>query len=261
MSWFDWVPSLLNDASSIYGNIVKTGANNQAAQVSTAAQQTATADELQGLNAAKGNYGASVANDQSMQNQSAPGVAQQQQEIAQQNVLTPAQQLALTNAQRQSINDLNASGLAGSGRAATASANYVGNELTTGALAQNRNRADTAASALSGQYFNAGQNINTQNSNIANANVRAGQVAGAGALGVGAIGSGNIIGNAGVDASTAQSVAGGTTTPLAGQAIGDINSQVNAYNKSRSTYTGTGSNVAGGGQPISPQTTTLGGMQ
>lgn len=260
MSWFDFVPSLLNVGANIYGAVTKNNANDQASQVSTDAERRATQQELDGINAAKGNYASSITNDQALQTQSAPGVAQQQLAISQQNTLTPAQQLALTNARRDTINNLNTSGLAGSGRAAVAATNQVSNTMQTGFMDTNRARADTAASGLSNQYFTSGRDINTQNSNIGNANIQGGKVAGAGTLGIGQIQSGNIIGNAGVDASTAQNVAGALAPPVAGQAINDINSAVNAYNKSRSTYTGP--NVVGGADPNSPQKTqTLGGTQ
>lgn len=250
MSWYDWVPQV---ASDIYGAITKTNANNQAAQTATAATQQATQQELEGLTAAQGSYAASRANDAALQEQAAPGVGQQQLAIAQQNTLTPAQQLALTEARRQSINALNSSDLRGSGRATVATVKNVDDNLSASLMAQNRARADAAAGTLSNQYFTTGRDINTQNQLTGAAQIQSGKVAGAGTQDIGAIQSGQTLNNAALDTGTAASVG----DAVSGKAINDVNSAVNQYNKYRSSY---GPNAVGGGGTTQNQRPTLGGQ-
>lgn len=237
MSWFDWVPTLITGASAIYGDLTKTAANNQASQISQQATQTATQQALAGLTQSEGSYDASKTNDQALQTQSAPGVANQQTAIAQQNQITPAQQLALDEARRSTITGLNSSDLRGSGRATVAAVKNVDSTMQANDLAANRARADQAGSALSSQYFNAGQNINQQNTNIASAQQKAGQVAGAGTLDVGQTQAGNVTGNAGIDASAAKEISGSVQAPVSGQAINDIGSQIAAsVKRAQSSY-------------------------
>lgn len=244
MSWFDWLPTVLNAASSIYGDVTKTAANNQAAQIKNSAQTTATQQETAGLDQAIASYNASKANDQALQAQAAPGVNNQQTAIAQQNTLTPAQQNAITVARQQATQGLATSGLSGSGRALVATQNQLNTNLTDQFLQQNRQRADTAGSALSGQYFNAGQNLNTQNSNIAGAQEKVGQVGATGTAQIGATNANTVQGNAGLNASTATGIASQAgPAAVSGSALGDINSMIAQQNKTRSSY---GANAVGG---------------
>lgn len=253
MSWFDWVPAIITGAADIYGNITKNDANNQAAGISQDATRTATGQLVSGLNQSIGSYDASKTNDTNMQQQSAPGVYQQQKAIADQNVLTPAQQLAIDQARQQNATQLAASGLGGSGRANVASNQFVTDNTTANFMNQNRARADTAGSALSGQYFNAGQDINTQNTNIGNAQQKIGQANAASTLDIGAIQSGNVNANAGVNTSTAQNIAGTAGGAISGAASNDIKSMIAQANKTRSSY---GPGAVGGGQD-QPQRQTL----
>lgn len=219
MSWFDWIPTAL----SIGGTLLNRATANDAIKSATDAQVDAAnrgaKAEVDAADAAKGYYAASQTNDRAMQTQAAPGVAQQQTAIAQQNVLTPAQMLALDNARRQSVNTLNSSALRGSGRATVAAIKNVDDTMRTGLMDQNRARADSAASALSGQYFTAGRDINTQNSNAATASINAGKAVSTGI-------------NAAGDAQAQGDIATGTQNVIAtGQAINDIGSAIAAENK------------------------------
>lgn len=228
MSWYDWVPQI---ASSIFADINSNNANATASQQAITATNAATAAQVAGQKAAQQSYDASKANDAALQGQSAAGVAQQQQAIAQSNTLTPAQQLALAEARRQTVNSLNSSDLRGSGRATVAAVKNVDDTMTAQLMDANRARGDQAASALSGQYFNAGQNANTQNANIAASQQQVGKDQGTGINQVGNIQAGNTVNTANNDTNTA----GYVSNQVTGSALNDIGSTIAAQTKRNAT--------------------------
>lgn len=226
MSWFDWVPQLLTIGGQIASSMNSQSANSQAGNISLGASKAATAAQTTGLQNAQNTYASSIANDRNLQAAGAPGVANEQSAIANQNVLTPAQQLALDQARKDTLTGLNSGDLRGSGRATVDAVKNVAQNVQGGFIQQNRQRADTAASALSNQYFNAGQNVNTQNANVAGAQEKVGTVQGAGLNDQGQIQSSTIVNNA------------NTQNQTTGAAINDIGSAIAADNKKRmSSYT------------------------
>lgn len=234
MSWFDWVPTLLNVGTQLYTNSTANAASRSAANTEAAAAKAAADAQVAGQQQAAGYYAASKANDQALQTQAAPGVSQQQLAIAQQNTLTPAQNLALDNARRQSMTALNTSGLRGSGRATVATIKDVDNTMRTQYMDQNRQRADQAATALSSQYFTSGRDINNSNTQIGQSKVGAGQATAQGITGA-------------ADANAAGTLAvGQQNVDTSGQAINDIASQIASANKkNQSSYTNPSSNTGG----------------
>lgn len=229
MSWFDWIPAAINVGSTLLNRSTANDAIKSASQTQAEAAQRGAQAQVDAANAAKGYYASSITNDQAMQGQAAPGVAQQQTAITQQNTLTPAQEMALENARRQSVNGLNSSGLRGSGRATVAAVKNIDDTMRGGFMDQNRARADTAASALSNQYFTTGRDINTQNANSATAGINAGTAVGKGITDAGA-------------ATAAGAIGTGQQNVIAtGQAINDIGSAIAAENKKyQSSYTSPG---------------------
>lgn len=223
MSWFDWVPTLLNVGGALESRSIANAGANQASQIEADAATRGAQAQVDAANAAKGYYASSITNDQNMQQQAAPGVANQQMAIAQQNTITPAQQLALDQERQQEQQSLAAGGLAGSGRASVAGQNFLNQNATAGFMQQNRQRADTAGSALSQQYFTAGQNINQQNANSATAGINAGRAVGAGITAAGEAQAGGVTQTANNDVATT------------GQAINDIGAQIAAENKKYQT--------------------------
>lgn len=226
MSWFDWIPTALNIGGTLLNRSMANDAIKSATQAQVDAANRGAQAEVDASNAAKGYYAKSAVNDQAMQQQAAPGVYQQQQAIQQQNTLTPAQQMAIDNARRQSVNTLNGGNLRGSARATVAAVKNVDDTMRGQYMDQNRGRADTAASALSSQYFTSGRDINTQNSNAATAGINAGKAVNTGL-------------NTAGDATARGDIGVGQQNVIAtGQAINDIASQIAADNKKhQSSYT------------------------
>lgn len=226
MSWYDWIPSALDLGAQLLGNSISNDATNEAAQIEADAMKRGAQAEVDAANEAKGYYAASKVNDQNMQQTAAPGVYQQQRAIVEQNVLTPAQKLAIDEARRKAVGALNNSSLRGSGRATVAAVKDVDNTMRTGYMDQNRTRADTAASALSQQYFTAGRDVNTQNANSATAGINAGKAVNTGIVGAAKANSGAVTQVADNDSFTS------------GKAIRDIAAQIAEENKKHaSSYT------------------------
>lgn len=214
MSFWRWLPSLIPAAATIYGasqaskaskqdTTAANQANQKATDASIQAQREATAAELEKLAVAERLM-------QAQQRQASPGLVGLQQIIGRGEALTPEQELALEDARRNTANALAGSSLRGSARATAASIQDVEGRMRTGFIDSNRSRADAAAGQLSGQYFNAGDNL----VNIAGAQ---GDSASKGLINIGTANRANIIGTGqnDVDNLTRQST-------IKGSAIGDI---------------------------------------
>jgi hypothetical protein len=116
-----------------------------------------------------------------------PGLLALQGIVNRSEALTPEQTLALDDARRKSLDALQGGSLRGSARATAATVNDVDGRMRTEFMAQNRGRADSAAGALSGQYFNAGNNI-------ADLNMQGGKSVSSGLLNTGDINAANELG-------------------------------------------------------------------
>lgn len=136
MSWWN----AFKVGSSLLGTLGSIAANKKATKTATASLVQKQQD-LKKLQAA-----------------AQPGITQQYNTIARQNVLTPAQQTAINTARDTTLTALNQGGLRGSGRATVAAVKDVEGTLRNQYLDANRTRADSAASSLAGNYFNAGTN-------------------------------------------------------------------------------------------------------
>lgn len=160
MSYWNWLPQVASVAATLYGasqsqksqEKATTAANKSteaATQASIQAQREATAAELAKLELAKGVL-------QTQQKQASPGLVGLQTIIGRGETLTPAQELALSDARRETTNALQGSGLRGSARATAATIQDVEGRMRTGFIDANRNRSDSASSSLASQYFSAG---------------------------------------------------------------------------------------------------------
>lgn len=169
MSSWDWVKSFAKDVlpaivgvgATVYGTKVAADAQKDAVKTANQAQKQATQADLQGLQMAQQNV-------QQLQGAASPGLMRMQDIIGRGEQLTPEQVLALDDARRTTTDALNGGSLRGSARATVAAINDVDGRMRTGFMAQNRQQADTAAANLSGQYFNAGNNIANLNRDVGN---------------------------------------------------------------------------------------------
>lgn len=196
---FDWLnlavkalPAVIGAGATIYGASQASKAQNQGAQIATAAQNQATAAEQEAIRNAQTNM-------RLQQQAASPGLMAMQGIIGRGEALTPYQEQALADARRRAVDTLQGGSVRGSARATAATVADVEGRMRGQFMEQNRNRSDQAASNLSGQYFGAGDKIS-------NYNLGAGQSASQGLLGVGATDYANAI-NQGV---------------IKGQAIGNI---------------------------------------
>lgn len=189
MSFWNWAPTVIS-------TFISASANQSAAKTAAAAQNRATQAQLQSIEQAR----QTMAQQQAM---ASPGLVQMQNVIRNQGTLTPAQLAALDDARRTTLGQLGASGLRGSARATAATVRDVEGRMRDQYMDANQRRADSAAGTLSGQYFNAGNNV---------ANL---QTAGGTAVSQGLANVGNIQSN--------QTLAQGD---IAGKAIGDIGSVI-----------------------------------
>ena len=151
-SFWDWVPTVIEAGVSLWGSSKASSANDKATQAAIDAQNRATKAQTDALQLAEQKQ-------KEMQLAASPGLMQTQQIIARGEALTPEQKLALDDARRQGIDALQGGSIRGSARATTAVLNDLENRMRTGFMGQNRDRADAAASSLTGQYFNAGNNV------------------------------------------------------------------------------------------------------
>lgn len=152
MSFWDFVPKIIETGITLWGAHETASADKKARDVAIEQQNRATKAQLEGLRIAEENQ-------RQLQTAASPGLVQMQNIIGRGEALTPEQIIALEDARRTSLDSLHGSGLRGSARATVATVNDVEGRMRAGFLDQNRNRADGAASALTGQYFNAGNNM------------------------------------------------------------------------------------------------------
>lgn len=192
-SFWNWAPTLIQGGLTLWGASQQADAVNNAAVMSANAQNSATQAQLQGLEDAR-----QIAVQQ--QAAASPGLTAMQNMITRGPGLNPAQQTALDDSRRTTIDSLHGSGLRGSGRATVAAVRKVEGDMRDQYLNQNQNRADNAAGALSSQYFNAGNNLasnaTSQGNAISQGLTSVGDINASGALGQSGI-SGKAIGDIG----------------------------------------------------------------
>lgn len=155
MSWFDGITDALlgnGGQSSILPSLIQTGANVGGNILSQEANEKA-AKETQAANAQE----AAILQEQRDQGNS--GTLALQQQVQRGAQLTPDQQTQLNLTREQTMNALHAGGLSGSGRATVAAVNNVDSNLKSNFMGENQRLANTAATGLSGQSFNAGREL------------------------------------------------------------------------------------------------------
>lgn len=194
--FWDFLPAIITAGATIYGTKQASAANNKAAETLTTAQKAGTAAQVAGLDTAK-----QVT--QADQGAASPGLLAEQAIINRGTALTPQQEQAVADSRTTAINSLNGTGLRGSARATSATIADTDNRVRDNFMQQNQNNANTAAGALTGQYFNAGNNLATNATNT-------GQAVSQGLVNTGTITGSNEIGQG----------------KLAGQAIGDVGATV-----------------------------------
>ena len=192
MGFWDWVPKAVEIGATLWGAKQQSDTQNQAANTAVQANQAATAAALEGNRVATSAM-------ERQQAAASPGLMHVQEVIGRGEGLTPAQELSLNDARRTTLDTLHGGSLRGSARATVAAVQDVDGRMRADMIDRNRARADTAATNLSGQYFNSGNQI-------ANLNTSAGNVASAGLINTGNVESANTMG---------QGI-------IKGQAIGDI---------------------------------------
>lgn len=182
---------LLLGAAAIGSSVISSNANNRAAEEARRAED-ARAQAIQQGNANAMRY---------VEEQRAgaePAVSRLRSiAITPPEELTPEQRAGLNDVQLAAGRSLNASGLRGSGRAATAVIKKTTGDFINSSVAANRARADNATSQLSNQYASG----TTQAANISSGTGQA--------LGQAAVNAGN------VDANRETANAGVTTSALA----------------------------------------------
>lgn len=206
MSFWNFVKDmgpLLMAGATLYGANQASKANNHAADVMSGAQKAGTDAQLQGLKMAKEELAIN-------RNAASPGLMATQELISRGAALTPQQELAVADSREQALNALKGSSLRGSARATSAVISDTDKRVRGGFMDANQNRADSAATGLSSQYFGAGNNM-ASNSTAAG-----------GVISQGLVNTGNIQG--------ANSIGQGALT---GQAIGDIGAIIADAAKSR----------------------------
>jgi hypothetical protein len=187
-SFWDFIPAIIMAGATIYGAEQKSSADSTAAAEETAAQTAATAAQVQGIN----NAAAVTATNQAA---ASPGLMADQAIIARGTALTPAQQQAVNDANVQSISALNGTGLRGSAQATAATVANTTARNTATFEQQNQNNANAAAGQLTGQYFQAGNNLAQDASNVGTVTSQ-GLVSTGNIEGSNTVGQGNLIGNA-----------------------------------------------------------------
>ena len=192
MSFWDFLPKVIEAGATVYGAVKASDASNKAASQATQASQKSSDVELENLRIAQENL-------QRNQNAASPGLLALQEQVNRGATLTPDQEIAVEDSRRQSINNLRGGGLRGSARATSAVISDTDNRVRSRFMEQNQNQSDNASRSLSGQYFNAG---NAMSNNQANQ----GQVASRGLTDRGNIQASNTLGQA----------------ELRGNAIGDV---------------------------------------
>lgn len=228
-SYWDWVPALITAGATIYGANAASKARSRATQQANLANQRATQTIVDSNKQATDAYvQASKSAENIMREQqyaASPGLVSIQNVIGRGEELTPLQKQSLEDARRRTLDTLRGGSLRGSARATSATIRDVESRMKNQYIDMNRNRADRAAANLSGQYFNAGNNVANLNLGRGNAVssglLNSGRAAGAG---IDTIGQNNAI----------DTINRATTR---GTAIGDISAiiadQIKERNKER----------------------------
>lgn len=233
MSWYDWLKPIVDIGSKVYSNVASTNANNQAAQTSNQAQQQALAAQQEAQRAAQATYVVEQEQFQNMQATAAPAIQKVQQLINRNPGLTPAQQLALDEARRQSINTMVAGGMAGNGRALTAGVRSVEDTMRSNFIDNNARESNQAATGLAGQYYTAGNSAANVNNLMANNALNGGKNAASAITDIGATNASNIVQNQ----QTSNATVGGALTDISGL-IADQAKQSALRNGNEGQYTG-----------------------
>lgn len=201
MGMWDWVPSVVSAGATLYGAYQSSKSNDKAAAIASDAQDRATDAQIQALNTATRLM-------TQQQQQASPGLVALQRVLGSADELTPTQIRAIEDARRTSLDSLQGGSLRGSAGATAAVVRDVEGRMTDQFMQSNRNRADQAASNLSGQYFNAGKNV-------ADLTLGTGTAASQGLINTGNINAANTMGQG----------------AIRGQAIGDIGAIIAAQMK------------------------------
>lgn len=159
MSFFDWAAPMLLDAGRSYveGQIYQ-GANNRAADIAVQNAQQQLKMQQDAEQRANAQYTLEQQALQRLQGQASPAIARTNEIIARNPGLTPAQQLAVDEARRQTSNMLAASGQAGDARAVVAGVGKVAGDMRANFIDRNQSVSDQAALSQTGNYYNAGTN-------------------------------------------------------------------------------------------------------
>lgn len=182
--WSSVLPAAITAGASLWGASRQSDAQDEAAKIAAGAQGRATAAEVEANKQA-------VTVMQNQQRMASPGLLALQGIVGRGEKLTPAQELALEDARRTTLDALQGGSLRGSARATAATVNDVDGRMRTGFMDQNRSRADSAAGALSSQYFSSGNNI-------ADLNLSGGKSVSSGLLNTGEINAANTLGQSNI---------------------------------------------------------------
>lgn len=139
------VTPLLAVGATVYGA-------NQSAQANTQAANTMTAAQDKAMTAANTVYKAN-------QGAASPGLLATQAVINRGSRLSPEQEQQVADTRAQALNALKGSSLRGSARTTAAIIADTDKRTRDNLMSQNQTRADNAAGTLTGQYFNAANNI------------------------------------------------------------------------------------------------------
>lgn len=219
MSWYDWLAPVLQIGSTIFNANSNINANDRIAQTSNQATQAAAAAKAEAQRAAQAQYGVEEQKLQELQSSAAPALSKVNQLINRNPGLTPAQQMALDEARRQSMNSLVAGGMAGDGRALTAGVRNIEDNMRANFIDANQQASNQAATGLAGQYYTTGTAAANVNNNIAKSLVDTGTDAASAINDVGQTNAKNIMSNQ------------NQTTASAGTALNDIVGAITAQQK------------------------------
>ena len=224
-SYWDWLPAVIGAGATIYGASVASKARDRATQQANIATQQSTQAIVDSNREATDASTKAIESAESImldqQRSASPGLIGIQNIIGRGEGLTPIQGEGLVDARRRTVDALQGSSLRGSARATSATIRDVEDRLKNSYIDRNRNRADQAASNLSGQYFNAGKNV-------ADLNLRKGQV-----VSSGLINSGSAVGRGIYEQGQNTAINTQNRATTRGTAIGDITAVITDQMKER----------------------------
>ncbi len=198
------IPSVIEAGATIAGTVISSNANKEAARLANQGAEAQAAAVREGNRVAQARY------DELMET-AAPSQSHLRTIVAADPyALTPAQQIDMADVNRRVTENLNASGLRGSGRAQAAAFRAIEGDVRGGIIESNLARKDAAARTLSGQYVSAV-------GDSARLDTSSGRATGTSLRDVGAT-------QAGLETSNAA---------LTGEALGDITSLISSDLKNR----------------------------